>query len=70
MKLELAALLLLGRIEDRYGFIMVCLALIVVEGAVGLRLIVALSRSVGGDRRSLGVLVSQAKWEKFQKKYL
>ncbi len=61
IKLELAALIILGRVEDRFGFIMFILALVVVEGAVGLSLLVSISRSIGRDRRRLGVLVSQAK---------
>nr|YP_009327455.1 NADH dehydrogenase subunit 4L [Spirobranchus giganteus]APA32607.1 NADH dehydrogenase subunit 4L [Spirobranchus giganteus] len=70
MKLELAALLALGSVEDSFGYIFFILAIVVVEGAVGLSLLVSLCRSTGEDRSSLGALVSQVKWEKFQKKSL
>lgn len=70
IKLELAALLVLRRVEDRFGYIFFILVIVVVEGAVGLSLLVSLCRSAGEDRRSLGSLVSQVKWEKFQKKSL
>ena len=62
LKLEIGVVFILRGVEDSFGFIIIILLVGVVEGAVGLRVLVSLSRSSGRDRLRLGLLVNQNKY--------